>query len=163
MHKLKFYAPALLILSVLFLGFSSCSKKCVIENEGADSGVIDTTVLVYPQHGYITQDLSGNYQIDETSPVADKFQMSTDGGQSKIPVNYTEYNILAFPMTLSCNFSLDREVLINDVAQTVSYKITATQCKDPKCQEQRFIENFVIVPAFPTSYVVTRTLTTVEI
>jgi hypothetical protein len=163
MRKFKFYAPTMLILSVLFIGFSSCKKKCVIEKEGTDSGVIVKSVLVYPQHGYITSDLNGNYHIDETSGSANKFEMSTDGGQSRVPMNYDAYSILAHPMVLSCNFSLDREVLINDIAQTVTYAITVTECADPLCQEERFIENYVVVPSFPSTYTVSTTVSYVKI
>ncbi len=163
MRNIKFYAPALLFLAVLFMGLSSCKKKCVIEKEGSDSGVIDTTVFVYPVHGYITEDMSGNYHVDEASPLADKFEMSVDGGQTKIPVNYTAYSILAYPLTVaSCNFSLDREVVINDIAQTVTYSIKVTQCADPKCDEKRYLENFIIVPSFPDTYTVNRSVTVVE-
>ena len=163
MRNVKFYAPTILILSILLIGFSSCKKKCVIEKEGTDSGVIVKSVLVYPEHGYITNDLNGNYHIDENSPVADKFEMSTDGGQTRIPMNYTAYSILAHPMILSCNFKLDREVIINDIAETVTYAITVTECKEPLCQEERFIENFVIVPSFPSTYTVSTTVDYVEI
>jgi hypothetical protein len=163
MRNFKFYAPTILFLAVLFMGFSSCKKKCVIEKEGTDSGVIDTTVFVYPQYGYITNDMSGNYHVDETSALENKFQMSVDGGQTKIPVNYTAYSILAYPMTLSCNFSMERNVVINDIAQTVTYTIKVTQCKDPKCVEKRFMENFIIVPSFPDTYTVNRSVSIVEI
>ena len=163
MRNVKFYAPTILFLAVLFMGLSSCKKKCVIEKEGTDSGVIDTTVLVYPQHGYITNDMSGNYHVDETSALADKFEMSVDGGQTKIPVNYSAYSILAYPLTLSCNFSLERNVVINDIAQTVTYTIKVTECKDPKCVEKRYMENFIIVPSFPDTYTVTRLVSYVQI
>lgn len=163
MRNIKFYGPTILILAVLFMGFSSCKKKCVIEKEGTDSGVIVKSVLVYPQHGYITSDLNGNYHIDENSGSASKFEMSTDGGQTKVPVNYDAYSILAHPMVLSCNFSLDREVLINDVTETVTYAITVTECKDPLCQQERFIENYVIVPSFPSTYTVNTTVTFIEL
>lgn len=163
MRNFKFYAPTILILAVLFIGFSSCKKKCVIEKTSTDSGVIDTTVLVYPIYGYITNDMAGNYHVDETSALADKFDMSVDGGQTKIPVNYDAYSVLAYPLTLSCNFSLERNVVINDIAQTVTYTIKVTECKDPKCVEKRFMENFIIVPSFPATYTVTRLISYVQI
>ena len=163
MRNIKFYGPTFLILAVLFMGFSSCKKKCVIEKEGTDSGVIVKSVLVYPQHGYITSDLNGNYHIDETSGSASKFEMSTDGGQTKIPMNYDAYSILAHPMVLSCNFSLDREVLINDIAETVTYTITVTECKEALCQEERFIENYVVVPSFPSTYTLSTIVNYVKI
>ena len=100
---MKFYTAPLMILSVLVLSLSSC-KKCKIEGENVDSGQITTEVAVYPEHGYITEDLSGTINhIHGNSPVADKFDMSTDNGFTKSPFNYSDYSILAYPLTLDCN------------------------------------------------------------
>lgn len=154
MRKFKFYSASLLILSVLFISFSSCKKTCVIESETVDSGIIDQDVLIYPIHGYITYDMDSEYHVYDTSPVADKFNMSTDNGFSQSPFNYSAYSILAFPMTLNCNFSLVREVKIDHINMNATYKITVTQCRDPECSEQRYIENFIVVPAIPESYTI---------
>lgn len=163
MRKFKFYSTSILMLSVLFIGLSSCTKKCKIDAESVDSGAIQTEVLVFPAHGYITEDMSGDYLVNGSSFIADKFEMSTNGGETKTPFNYSAYSILAFPMTLSCNFSLLREVTINHANMVVTYKITVTECKDPKCSQQRYIENFIAVPAIPSNYSVNRVVETIEL
>lgn len=162
MRKIKLYTTSLLMMSVLLIGFSSCAKKCKIEKESVDSGLIVKDVSIYPAHGYITQDMSGDYHVHGGSAIADKFEMSTDEGQTRSPFNYTAYSILAYPMTLNCNFKLDRSVSVNDVAQTATYKIIATQCKEATCAEQRFIENFIAVPAIPSSYTILHDIQIIE-
>ena len=161
MRKFKFYSTSLLILSVLFIGLSSC-KKCKIEGENVDAGEIITDIAIYPDHGYITQDMSGKYHVHGGSTVADKFDMSTDNGFTRSPFNYTNYSILAYPMTLNCNHFLSREVNIDHDNSTATYKITVTQCKDADCSQQRYIENFVVVPAIPDTYTILHDIQTIE-
>jgi len=161
MRKFKFYTTSVLFLGVLALGLSSC-KKCKIEGENVDAGEIQTKIAVYPEHGYITQDMSGDYHVHANSAVADLFEMSTDNGFTRAPFNYSAYSILAFPMTLNCNHFLSREVIRNDVDQTATYKITVTQCKDAECSQQRFIENFVAVPAIPENYTIVHDIETID-
>lgn len=162
MRKFKFYSTSLLILSVLFLAFSSCKKTCEIEGDSVDSGLIDQDVLVYPKHGYITEEMSGEYHVHGASSIANKFEMSTDNGFSRSSFNYTAYSILAYPMKLNCNFYMDRSVKVDDINMTATYKITVTQCKDPKCAEQRYIENFIVVPAIPESYTILHDIQIIE-
>lgn len=161
MRKIKYYAAPLLILSVLFIGLSSC-KKCKLEGENVDSGVIVTDVSVYPGSGYITYDTGPDYHIHANSAVANFFEMSTDGGYTKSPFNYSEYSILAYPLTLDCNHFLKRDVKIDTVNMTATYVITVTQCRDSKCTEQRYIENYVVIPAIPETYTILRDVTYVE-
>jgi hypothetical protein len=161
MRKFKFYATSVLFLSVLVLSLSSC-KKCKIEGENVDAGEINTEVAIYPQHGYITQDMSGDYHVHANSPVASKFEMSTDNGFTRSPFNYGAYSILAYPMTLNCNHFLSREVKRNDTNMTATYKITVTQCKDAKCSQQRYIENYVVVPAIPENYTILHDIQIIE-
>ena len=153
MRNFKFYSTSLFILSVLVIGLSSC-KKCKIEGENIDSGVIVTDVAVYPAHGYITSDMTSEYHVHGNSFIADKFEMSTDNGFTRTPFNYSAYSILAYPLTLNCNHFLKREVKINDVNMTATYLITVTQCREPECSEQRYIENFIVVPAIPETYTI---------
>lgn len=155
MRNYKFYTTSFLILSVLFLSLSSC-KKCKLEGENVDSGVIVTDVSVYPEYGYITQDTGPDHFIHGNSSVADKFEMSTDDGFTKSPFNYSAYTILAYPLTLNCNHFLKRDVVIDDVNMNATYVITVTQCKDTKCTEQRYVENYVVIPAIPETYTILR-------
>lgn len=161
MRKFRFYTTSLMILSVLFIGLSSC-KKCKIEGENVDSGEIRTDVAIYPDHGYVTQDMSGDYHVHANSAVASKFDMSTDNGFTRSPFNYGAYSILAYPMTLNCNHFLSREVTRDDDNMTATYKITVTQCKEAQCSQQRFIENFVAVPAIPENYTILHDIQIIE-
>ena len=161
MRKFRFYTTSLMILSVLFIGLSSC-KKCKIEGENVDGGEIRTDVSIYPAHGYITEDMNGDYHVHANSFIGDKFEMSTDNGFTRTPFNYSAYSILAYPMTLNCNHFLDRSVSRDDDNMTATYKITVTQCKDADCSQQRYIENFVAVPAIPDNYTILHDIQIIE-
>ncbi len=162
MRNFKFYSTSLLILSVLFLGFSSCKKSCKIEGDNVDSGLIDADVLVYPLSGYLTAEMDEEYHVHGATNVAYKFEMSTDNGFTRAPFNFSQYSVLAYPMTLNCNFYMTRDVTVNDVNMTATYRIKVTQCKDAKCVEQRYVENYVVVPAIPESYTILHDIQIIE-
>jgi hypothetical protein len=121
-----------------------------VNNE--DKGWIVENVIFYPQLGYITSALKGNYVITESSPFASQIKVSIDGGPVK-PVDYSNYTVLCYPILSHCNAQFVRDVSFNSVTQTVEYSITVTQCA--QCEEERFTENFVLVPKFPSNYNVT--------
>jgi hypothetical protein len=141
-----------LLLISLALFTTSCKKKCVMDINNEDKGWIEENVIFYPQLGYITTALKGNYVITESSPFADEFLVSIDGGE-KAPVDFNNYTILCYPIITHCNAQFVRDVSFNSVNQTVEYSITVTQCA--QCEEERFTENFVLVPKFPSNYNVT--------
>lgn len=155
MRNFKFYTTSLLILSVLFISLSSC-KKCKIEGENVDSGEIVTDVIVYPVSGYMTNDIAPDYHVHGASAIAANFDMSTNDGVTRTPFNFSAYSILAFPLSLNCNHFLKREVKIDHINMSALYTITVTQCREPECSEQRFIENYVIIPAIPANYTILR-------
>ena len=162
MRNFKFYTTSLLILSVLFISLSSC-KKCKIEGENVDSGeIITEEVIVYPVSGYMTNDIAPDYHVHANSAIAANFEMSTDNGFSRSPFNFSAYSILAFPLTLNCNHFLKRDVKIDNVNMSALYTITVTQCREPECSEQRFIENYVIVPAIPENYTILHDVQIIE-
>jgi poly-beta-hydroxyalkanoate depolymerase len=161
MRKFRFYTTSLMILSVLFIGLSSC-KKCKIEGENVDAGEIRTDVAIYPLYGYITQDMGPDFHVHGNSAVANKFEMSTDNGFTRTPFNYSAYSILAYPMTLNCNHFLSREVTRDDDNMTATYKITVTQCKEAQCSQQRFLENYITVPAIPENYTILHDIQIIE-
>ena len=150
--KLKGLFFALLLGGI---GFSSCKKKCVIEKENTDSGAIISEsstgedVVIY-HIGYMYPGL-GNH-IFQGHDYADKVEVSFDNGQTKGPVNYSQYHVLRNPVWVSCEAQFDREVLFNAVTQTVTYKLHVTNCGS--CDEQYFAENYVLVPAIPNGYTV---------
>ena len=150
-----------LSLSLLFVltSLSSCNKKCVINKEITDNGAIVKNVIFYPKSGNMTLSLAGNYQINANHPYSDLFEVRiNDAG--KIPVDYNQYTILCYPIKTKCNASFDRTVTIDDATQNVTYKIVATQCSN--CDQEWLTENYVLVPAFPSSYTVTYDVTVVD-
>lgn len=140
------YLPILFV--TVILGLTSCKKKCILE-AGVNSGSIIENVVIYPESGYMTGNMGGDYVIDATHPYADGFEVSINSG-ARTAVNYTNYTILANPIKSTCAASFDRSVTIDNTAQTVVYKIVVTQCLN--CTESTFTENYVLVPAFPETY-----------
>jgi hypothetical protein len=57
-------------------------------------------------------------------------------------------------MIVNCEVAFIREVTVNDLLGTATYKIRAYQCKEPKCDANRSVENFVLVAAIPDSYTI---------
>ena len=147
------------LLAILTLSATSCKKKCKLDTESVDKGAIIEDVVLYPTSGYMTSNMGGNYVIDASSSFADNFEVSINGSE-RTAVNYANYTILAFPVTVKCNAAYERNVEINHTTQIVSYNLTVTQCDD--CVEQRNIENYVLVETFPSTYTVDYNLTVVE-
>lgn len=140
---------ALLIGASVVLG--SCVKKCKLSEESSDSGVIVKDVVIYPESGYMTSSMAGDYLVNGGDSYADEFQVSFDGGYTKEAVNYSIYSILANPINVKCDASFKRSVTIDDANQLVVYSIEVTECSTT-CDEVRTTENYVLVPAFPSNY-----------
>lgn len=131
---------------------SGCNKKCELP-DNVNSGEILSSVVVYPQGGYITETMqSDEYHITASSNYADKFKISTDQGVTKSDVDYSEYSLLCYPVYTSCYASFDRSVEIDDLNGVVVYKIRIQECG--RCDERRYIENFVAIRAIPDTYTV---------
>ena len=75
-----------------------------------------------------------------------------DGGQTRESVNYSQYYILRNTVWVSCEAKFDREFLFNATAQTVTYKLNVTSCC--ACDEKYYAENYILIPAEPSSYTV---------
>jgi hypothetical protein len=150
MKTIKNILP-LFLVATLFIGLSACKKKCVVETEDSNAGAIVQGVIFYPASGNLTPSMGGNYVINATHPYANEFQIRLNDGE-KMDVNYSNYTILCYPTIANCSASYDRTVTIDDAAQTVVYKIVVTQCEN--CPEKYLTENYVLVPAFPSSYAV---------
>lgn len=150
MKTLKKILP-LFALTVLIIGLGSCKKKCVVEMEDSNNGVIVEDVVFYPASGGMIGNMGLNYVITTGHPYADYIQIRVNQGE-KTDVNYSNYTVLCYPTTANCSASYDRTVTIDDDNQTVTYKIVVTQCED--CPEKYDTENYVLVPAFPSSYTV---------
>lgn len=148
MKRIKFILP-LLIISVS-ISMTSCKKKCVIDGEDTLSGdYVKEEVVFYPESGYMTSNMGGNYVINAAHPYADRIFVNING-TGKVPVNYSNFTVLCYPITAKCNAKYDRTVTIDNANQSVVYKIAVTQCDN--CKEERMTENYVLVPAFPANY-----------
>ena len=140
------------ILILLGIGLSSCEKKCVIEKENSDLGAIISEsptgedVVIY--HSGFAGSNVGNHI---TTPV-NNIEISFDGGQTREPINFSMYHVLRNPVSTTCEAKIDREVLFNTTAQTVTYKVSVINCSD--CDERYFAENYVLVPVIPSGYTV---------
>lgn len=145
----------LLATSALFLGLSSCSKKCVL-SENSDSGAIIQDVIIYPSSGNMTPSMGTDFVIDGSHNYTGLFDVSLNGSD-KTPVNNTLHTILCYPTKTTCAASFKRSVVIDNAAQTVKYSIDITQCKD--CLQEVLNENYVLVPAFPENYEVSYAVT----
>lgn len=143
---------------VVVLSSTAC-KKCKVDSVEINSGAIINDVVLYPTSGYLTGNMGGDYVIQSSDSYANNFEVSFDGG-GKESVNYANYTILAFPVTAKCNASFERNVNIDDATNTVKYTIKVTQCDN--CPEERYTENYVLVPSFPSNYEVIRELQIVD-
>lgn len=144
----------LIAFSIILVAVSvSCKKKCDL-GEDATSGEIQSEVSVFAESGYMTASMSPDeYLINANSSYADQFKISKDRGITKTEVDYTEYNILCYPMTVNCFAQFDRNVLIDDENGVIKYTIKVKDCG--KCEEQRYVENYIVIRAVPDYYTVT--------
>lgn len=137
------------LLAIAFVfGLSSC-KKCKVD-EDTNSGVVINDVIIYPSAGYMYETLNGNYHITGSSEVADKFEVSFDGGYTRVAVDWSQYDILCNPMTVNCKASFVRDVTYDNVLSYVFYTVTATTCES--CDNPRTVENYVLIPKVPSGY-----------
>ena len=139
---------------VVSIGLTSCTKKCNIADANLDSGVIvseDPTtnipVIIYPQSGFLTSNMGGDYLINASDPYSDRYEVSFDGGYTRVPVDYSVYNLLALPMTINCNARFERSVTIDATNNVITYAVTANTCSS--CEDKYTVENYVLVPVLP--------------
>tara|TARA_R110002072_G_scaffold282761_1_gene445808 strand:- start:31602 stop:32078 length:477 start_codon:yes stop_codon:yes gene_type:complete len=130
------------LATAILLATSSC-KKCTVAESNEETGIIIAGAIIYPKSGYITAD-SGTKLFNGTGQYANSFEVSFDGGQTRIPVDYGMYDILANPMTIKCKASVIKDVKYDAGNAILRYKATATTCKS--CEEERYIENYVLIP-----------------
>lgn len=143
-----------LILSLLFVGtsllFVSCKKKCDIPESDTISGKIIDCVI-YPSTGGMIP--NGGLHVYAGQGMENNFEVSYDKGVTIQSIDYSQYNILGYPLVVNCDVALERNVEIDDLNQIVTFTVTVHDCKSG-CDEARNVENYVLVPAFPTSYTI---------
>lgn len=141
----------LLLLGVIFTASisTSCKKKCRVDELNNDSGEIIDSVVFYPSSGYMTSSMAGNYVVNASHPYADRYEVKIGNGDRQA-VDYSLYTILANPINATCDVAFERDVTIDNANQQVIYTVKATQCS--ACESTNYIENYVLVPAFPSNY-----------
>lgn len=137
------------LISIFLMGTVSC-KKCTVAEEDAVSGLIIPNSVVYAKSGYLTEKTS--YNVFNGSQFADDFEVSFDGGLTRVSVDYSAYTILANPMSINCKASFMKSVTQDDINNIVRYEVNATTCKS--CEQERFVENYVLVSKIPSNYTV---------
>jgi hypothetical protein len=140
--KMKFL---ILTLLTLLLGFSSCKKSCDIPIEDTHEG------LIVPD-SYVLGKSSGSRGVMRSHDGEFIFKVSFDKGYTYGEVDFDEFAVMNYPMMISCNSHLTKEVLIDYFNHTVEYNITIQSC--PDCEDAYGIENWVLVPKFPSSFVI---------
>lgn len=142
--KIKILMLCLVVLGSISL--SSCKKKCKFDKDDTHSGDIVSDVIIYQKSNFGDQKVV----IRGGSTYAEEFELSFDGGITRVPVDYTKYNLMNFPTTTKCDAVFVRDVDISDVNDIVRYTISYEDCDN--CASTITIDNFVVVPAFPVSY-----------
>lgn len=143
------YLTTFVLVAIISLG---CKKKCDLGTD-VTSGEIKSEISVFPDAGYLTSDLtSDQYLITANHQYANRFKVSPDKGITKGDVNYSEYSILCYPMTVSCFAQFTRDVKIDDINGVVKYTIHVKDCG--KCEEDRYIENYTVIRAIPDTYTI---------
>ena len=102
----------------------------------------------------MTSNMFGDYHIDGNSGFEDKFEVRLSPTGGKQAVDFNKYSILAYPLTVSCEASFERSLTVIDSLGLAIYSVTAYQCADDKCGQERIVENYVLVPAIPDSYII---------
>ena len=110
-------------------------------------GLIVKDVIIYPQSGYLTSNLGATMHITGSHAYADRFEVSFDGGATRVPVNYGQYSILSNAVSVPCEASLNRDVSYNSALDFYIYDLSGETCKG--CNTERLLENYVLVPAIP--------------
>lgn len=142
---------SLALMAIFSLGLSSC-KKCEVAESDANTGIIVSevngkSVVIYCTTGELTTN-----HITGSNPFADKFEVSFDGGETRGPVSWGSYDILRNPMTIKCKASFVRDVTVNSTLGYVFYNVDATTCAS--CENDRIVDNFVLVPKINSGYTV---------
>lgn len=134
----------ILLLSglLLLLLFTGCNK-CDPSNSSGGLIVKDAIVRVIGGEG------GANFITDETQynvPI----EMSTDGGVTYVPVDFTQYSVFSLPTTATCSAGYNRSVTVNEGAQAVTYTVSITECD--YCEGTVSIDNWVLTSAIPSNY-----------
>ena len=130
----------ILIFSLLF----SCGKKCNPDFVGTrDSGDIIANSIVKPTSGGLIGSYPDSLNFYPPHPYAPLMLYSINDSEFQ-PVDYIQHTVLAYPLLVNTCAGIEREVTIDNTAQTVLYKLKISQCGDSP--ESVYLENYVLVP-----------------
>lgn len=135
----------LLIITALLLWMNqSCKKVCDFPKEDLYTGdiVLDANVLGYNSGGTKLV----RYTEDLNNPIV----VSFDKGYTYVPVDYSKYTVMNFPVSVGCNTHFEKDVTINTATSKVTYTLEINAC--PDCEEQYRQDNWVLVPKFSTNF-----------
>lgn len=148
-------------LSVILMTGVSCKKNCTIPEEDTFSGPIitevnDLNVVIYPSSGGLLTSFPSGMHITSNSQqiYKDYFEVSFDGGLTRQPVDFTQYNIIGHPLAVKCDASVDRALATNFLSGSAVYTMTVEECNDG-CDELRSLENYILVDDSMANYNVT--------
>lgn len=149
--KLRGLAFSTLLLSILFISFTSC-KNCKVEGDHTHDGLIVKESIVYPPSGNITHSMAGNYHIYNGGPHSNgNWQISFDGGVTKQALDFSIYSVVACPTTVKCGSIFTRS-FVQELTGEMTYTVRAETCKH--CKMTTYVENYSLVAALPASQVI---------
>jgi hypothetical protein len=131
------------LLLIVFALFSSC-KKCDPSN--SIGGVVLDNAIVRVTGGTTSVPV----MVTDPGQVSFLIEVSFDNGFTYSPVNFTQYTALALPTSAKCSSGYDRTVDVSTAQSLVKYTVTITQCET--CEGTVNIQNWVLIPAVPSSY-----------
>ena len=139
------------LASVTLFASTSCKKCEAAEAEDTYIGIIDRSlsgeqVFVYGYNGH----MNGGNMITANHPFNDLFEVSFDAGKTRQAIDWNQYTVVGNPMTVNCEVSFERSVLLNSIGNTVDYHIKATSCN--ACDEKRTVWNWVLIDAVPAGF-----------
>lgn len=145
-------------LSAILMTSISCKKSCNIPEEDTYSGPIisevnDTKVIIYPSSGGLLTSFPNGMHITNSSPQAhqDWFEVSFDGGITRQPVDFSQYNIVGYPLVVKCDAAIDRALTTNQISGSALFTMTVEECNDG-CDELRSLENYILVDDTMANY-----------
>ena len=147
-------------VSAILMTTFSCKKGCDIPEEDTFSGPIisevnDNKVIIYPSSGGLLETFPNGMHITSNSPQdqQDWFEVSFDGGITRQPVDFSQYNIVGYPLTVKCDAAIDRALTTNPMANSALFTMTVEECNDG-CDELRFLENYILVDDTMANYTI---------
>ncbi len=147
--------PILMVL-LLFVGVTSCKKKCKLSDD-TETGNMVKNVVFYTKYVAWAAGTQGA-TLNSNAGYGD-IDVSIDGG-SRTAVNYNNYTVLLITPAAKCNSQFDKTVTIDHANMKVTYDLVVTQCSN--CTDIVNSDQYVLVPKFPASYTVVFNTTYVD-